>query len=287
MNLANCYSYPQAVVKAVENQLYLPNEDIIRVSELIDSPLIKRLLIKYWDKITVDVDEIVYTSLFGTAWHQFLSGFEVNALIEKRWSVNIKDIILTGQTDIYKSDKGIIEDNKTQSAWSFVFDQPRWRRQLNCYAYLIKQNGYLVNELWINSFLRDWSKYQVMKSRQKNYPKHKFHRIQIPQWSDTEQQKYINERLDLHLNCKDYICTTYAQAGEDNDRWEKPVTWAVKKKSRQDAVGGRVFEREKEAIDFFDTKKDKGKWEIEFRKGYCKKCSDWCIVRSVCKYRGA
>jgi len=282
MNITNQYNYPQAVVKACQNELYKPVKDVHRVTELIDSPLIKRLLVEHWDDLTIDVDEIVYSSLFGTSWHKFLSSFEVDALIEKRWSVKRRldeqwgDIIITGQTDLYKTNGGIIEDNKTQSAWSFVFGQPSWERQLNIYAELVEENGYPVNELWINSFLRDWSKYEAMKGRNRDYPKHKFHRVRVPLWNKDKRQGYINERLNLHINNEDYVCS-------DEERWRRKTTWAVIKKGVKTAK--RVLDTQKEAAKWIEQKKPKGDISIVMRKGGCIRCQEYCTVRNVCKYR--
>ena len=155
MNIKNQYNYPEAVVKAVENQIYKPNIDVWRATELIDSPLVKRLLIKHWDDIEVDVDDYVYSSLFGTAWHKFLSKWEVEAMIENRWNIVFNEVPITGQTDIYKMSDGVIEDNKVTSAFAWVFGNIHWTEQLNIYATLIEQSGYPVKKLFINAFLRD------------------------------------------------------------------------------------------------------------------------------------
>lgn len=279
MILTNKFQYPDAVVGAAENQLYLPNKDIVRVSELIDSPLIKKLLIEYWDKIIIDVDEIVYSSLFGIAFHKFLAGFEVDALVEKRWSIKIRDGILTGQTDLYKTD-GIIEDNKTQSAWAFVFGNSSWEAQLNCYAYLIEENGYPVNELWINSFLRDWSKFEAMKGRNRDYPKHKFHKVRVPLWDKNKRIEYINKRLNLHLD-EDYVCTPA-------ERWQKKTIYAVMKKGVKTAR--RVLDTKGQAQEYIVAKnltsqQNSGIIYVDERKGGCIRCNDYCTVRNVCKCR--
>lgn len=280
MILSNKFDYPNAVVKAAQSGLYLPNKEILRVTELIDSPLIKQLTMKYWDKLVIDVDEVVYSSLFGVAWHKFLSAFRINALIEKRWSINKDGTIITGQTDMYDPERGIIEDNKTQSAWAFVFGTSSWERQLNCYAHLIDENGYSVNELWINSFLRDWSKFEAMKGRNRKYPKHKFHRMRVPLWDKVIREKYINDRLQLH-KAEDYVCTP-------EEKWEKPTTYAVMKKDRKSAI--RVLDTTNEAKEYIVAKNltnqmDSGIIYIEERKGGCIRCQDYCIVRNVCKYK--
>jgi len=284
MILRNEYNYPAAIMKAVQAEIYKPREGVLRVSELIDSPLIKRLMLKFWDKIEIDVDEVVSSSLFGTAFHKFLAGFESDAMIERRWSVNIGDYIITGQTDIYKPDEGYIEDIKTQSAWAFVFGNKNWERQLNCYAYLIRQNGYPVTNLYINSFLRDWSKYEAMRGRNKDYPKHRFHRIRLPLWKNEDIERYIKERVELHRRAAkggECICTP-------EERWQRPTTYALKKKGVKRAC--RVLPSYKEIVQHIKEKGLTKDWEsgriyVEKREGCNVRCENYCIVRNVCPYR--
>lgn len=277
MILNNVYQYPRSVVEAAKAQIYRPLEDTLRVSELIDSPLVKRLTIEHWTKLEVDVDEIVYSSLFGTAWHEFLSQYEPDALVEKRWYAKLPndERILTGQTDIFKANEGIIEDHKTQSAWAFVFGVPSWERQLNCYVYLIEKSGYKVNKMFINSFLRDWSKYEAMKGKNKDYPDHKFHKIECRIWPEADREKYLIDRLAVHSD-PNYICS-------DEERWRRPTTWAVKKVGVKTAK--RVLDTEVLAKKWIEDNQPKGDIFIEERKGGCIRCQEYCNARAVCPYK--
>jgi hypothetical protein len=275
MLLNNKHKYPQAVVEACKAEIYRPLEDTLRVTELIDSPLIKRLLIEHWKDLSTDVDDIVYSSLFGTAWHKFVAEYEPAAMVEHRWYTNLPDgKVLTGATDIYKPDEGIIEDNKTQSVWAFVFGTPSWERQLNVYAHLIEANGYPVRELWINSFLRDWSKFEAMRNR-KDYPKHKFHKVRCRLWDKDKRDKFIQDRINIH-NDPTYVCS-------DEERWRRATTWAVKKKGTKTAR--RVLDTEKAAKLWIEENKPKGNIYIEERVGSCVRCEEWCPVRSVCIHK--
>jgi len=282
MILRNEYHYPDAVMKAVQGGLYKPQPKVLRVTELIDSPLIKRLLIDFWDRLEIDIDEFVNTSFFGTALHKYLASFESeDAMIEKRWSIREDGFIITGATDIYKPDKGFIEDIKTQSAWAFVFGNRNWEQQLNCYAYLVRKNGFPVNRLFIHSFLRDWSKYEAMKGRNKDYPKCRFHKMSVPLWAGERAKEFIRERLSLHRDHKDYVCSP-------EERWERPTTYALLKKGRKSAV--RVLNTEAEMNKYIKEKNltsalESGTIWVEERKGRCVRCEDYCIVRSVCPYK--
>jgi hypothetical protein len=284
MQLTNKYKYPASVVAAAKEGIYKPTYDLLRVTESIDSPLVKRLMVEYWDKIIIDVDEIVYSSMFGTAWHKYLAAFETGEIIEKRWSVDYNGVIVSGQTDIYRPDIGAIEDNKTQSAWAFVFGTASWGEQLNVYTDLVLENGYAVNELWINSFLRDWSKYEAMKKSRTGYPEHKFHRVQVPMWSKDKRKKFIKDRIALHVDHRDdYVCSTYAEVGKNNERWEKPTTFAVMKEGVKAAR--KVEDTMEDAVAWLEKKPQKGEISIVKRQGRCVRCEDWCWARNVCKFR--
>jgi len=276
MELTNKPHYPMPVVEAAWAQIYHPTMDTLRVTELIDSPLIKRLTIENWNNLSIDVDEIVYSSLFGTAWHEFVAKYEADAMVERRWYAKLPDtdMILSGQTDIFKPQEGVIEDNKTQSAWAFVFSTPTWERQLNVYAYLIEANGYDVRELWINSFLRDWSQYLVKKSNS-DYPAHKFHRIKCNLWDANKRHDYILERLAIH-NDPNYVCS-------DEERWRRPTTWAVKKKGTKTAR--RVLDSKAKAEQWITENKPKGDVYVEERSGGCIRCESYCTARSVCPFK--
>lgn len=282
MILTNIYKYPDAVVKAVRNGLAKPIPNMFRTTEIIDSPLIRRLLIEKWDEIEIDVDDFVYGSLFGTAWHKFLSQWEVNAMVERRWTISAGGVALSGQTDIYKPKIAHVEDNKVTGAYAFIFGNNKWKEQLNIYATLIEECGYPVKKLFINAFLRDWSRWEAQKKR-KDYPRHKFHRVTVPLWPAEKRMKFIDERIKLHLSADDYVCTGFKEAGENNERWERPTKYAVMKAGQKAAK--RVLDTKKEAEEWIKEKKPKGDITIVERPGECVRCVSYCTVRSVCPYK--
>ena len=291
MKLTNKLNYPQSVVIAAEKSIQRPTWDNVRVSELLPGLLTKYLSIKYWDELVVDVDDLLL-SMFGTSWHQYLSGWQSpNEVHNKRWYANINGVQFTGETDIYRFEEhnqsnATIEDNKTASVWSFVFGRKEWIQQLNSYAYLVQANNYPIHELYINAFLRDWSKYQAMQDRKKAYPKSQFYRIQVPLWTKEQQLEYLTKRLELHKqaqvgNVDAIVCTggsTINGKWDEGERWERKETWAVKKKGRLSAL--RVADSFEQGQIL--AQKYKGDITIEHRKGKCVKCSDWCLVRNVC-----
>lgn len=286
MKITNKLNYPQAVIVAAEKQLYKPTWDNVRVSELLPGLLTKYLSIKYWDELVVDVDDLLL-SMFGTSWHQYLSGWQSpNEVHNKRWYAVINGVQLSGETDIYGFEEhnqpnAVIEDNKVTSAWAFVFGRKEWEYQLNSYAYLVRANGYPIHELYINAFLRDWSQYEAMKDRQKEYPKSRFYRLQVLLWTIDMQLAFLEKRIQLHeIAKKDGNIDVIACTPEE--RWQRKESWAVKKKGRQSALRcADTFEQAQTL-----AKKFKGDITIEHRPGKCVKCNSYCLVRAVCPVKG-
>jgi len=280
MEISNRLNYQQALINACKNHLYHPTWELNRVSELIDSPLIKYLTIKYWDELTIDVDEFINSSLFGTAWHKFLSEYENSSVLTDHVMViDVNGQQVKGELDVYRPENGgVIEDNKVTSAYAFVFGKIEWEYQLNLYAYLAKQCGYTVNKLQINAFLRDWSKYTAMQNRNKDYPKQRFYSVEIPLWSEEKQRDYLLNRLKVHNENREQECTSH-------EKWERPTTYAVMKEGRKTAL--RVLDSEADANNWCKSKKHKAGVNgiyIDKRKGGCIRCQSWCQVRSVCPY---
>lgn len=275
MKLTNQYSYPASLVRAVEQSIYRPEPGHFGVTSIAGPPLIHTLRRTRWDDITVDVDEFV-RALFGTAWHAYLDRYSGDDLSEIAWQYQTRGVVVRGKSDLYHGG-GIIDDHKTCSSWSFIFGTDDWERQLNLYSLLAQKNGYPVNELYINAFILDWSQYDAMKRKRDGYPTHRFYRIRVPHWTQEKQEAYLNERLDDHLNNPERECTP-------EEKWAKPDQYAVMKEGRKTAM--RVLDTEAEALAWIDKqKKDKGKLSITHRKGGCKRCEEYCLVRSVCPFR--
>jgi len=281
MIISNKLNYPEQLVRACKEHCYKPTPNFLRVTELIDAPLIKTLTMKHWDDITVDVDEFINSSLFGTAWHHFLSQYKIDStIIDHRLSLDINGITISGELDIYYPNKGLIVDSKVTSAYAFVFGRIEWEYQLNLYAYLMRRYNYPVNGLEIHAYLRDWSRYEAMKNRNKDYPDRRFYRVDIPLWTLEKQEQYIQERLGIHLNNRNVECLPH-------ERWEKPTTFAVKKKGVKKAR--RVLSTSEEAQKYIKEKSltkqyKNGIIHIEERKGGNIRCSSWCICRNFCPF---
>ena len=275
MILTNEHNVPEALYNTIKKNIYKPTNEYTRVTELISPPLIKALTIKHWDEITVDASEFLW-SVLGQAVHFILEGgTPESALGEERleWE-HPKFGMLTGKSDVYHD--GEIQDWKVTSVFSFQLGlKKEWEAQLNVYKFLWEQNHFPVDRLTINAILRD-----QMRSKAKfdlTYPQIPFLSMSITTWKEEELYDYIMERFTIH-SLTPIECTPY-------EKWEKPTTYAVKKKGNKKAT--RVLKTEQEAKTYIDNIKDEkiqALMEIEVRKGECTKCEGYCTPRKFCPY---
>jgi hypothetical protein len=153
-----------------------------------------------------------------------------------------------------------------------VFDKSAWVQQLNSYALLAEANGYHITDLQINAFLVDWMKSNAFKFQ--DYPKKRFHSVQLPLWKLEDIKVFVQERLHDHLQGL-RPCTP-------EERWQKETTWAVKKQGV--ATARRVLATESMAKEWIAQQDKKTGLYIEKRVGGCIRCASYCPVRGVCEF---
>ena len=169
----------------------------------------------------------------------------------------------------------IISDFKVTSVWSVVYDKSSWHKQLNVYAYLVrKAKGQTVKKVQIVALLRDWVRRKAEEGG--DYPSAPIVIIDIPLWSNEEQDSYVESQMKAHIeaaNTENLIhCTS-------EEMWEKATVYAVMKKGRKSAV--RLFPSEAEAEE--RVAKEGSNHYVEIRKGEKTRCiQDWCGVSQWC-----
>ena len=201
MLLTNIHNLPRGIFRAVVDSIQRPQPDILRVTELINPPIIKKLALENWDVIERDTSEFLW-SILGSAVHAVLAKTDPDALIETRCTLSTKvqritinntllKVDLSGQIDRYEKDEQSIDDYKCTSVWSYMFGlKPEWEAQLNVYKFLLESTlGSVVKRLKIHAILRDW---QLSKAVQSDYPKTPFQTIIVPIWSKQQVLDYTN-----------------------------------------------------------------------------------------------
>lgn len=276
MQQTNIYNLPESIFNAVFAGTQVPAETVIRVTELIGPPLQRQLKMQHWNDLEDDASMRLW-SLLGQSMHYILGNFAPkNAIAEERISIDMDGVTITGQPDLYEGD-GKITDWKVTSVWSFLSGvKPEWQCQLNVYAFLYRQLGFEIKELWINAILRDWQKGKVKADP--DYPKIPFQAIRVPLWTEEEQLAYIRQRIALHKNTAVEPCT-------ESERWRKPTRYAVKKIDGKRATS--VQDTEEAAKQYLAVKvkeKDWSKYVIETRPGEDVRCKEYCIVAECCPF---
>jgi len=195
--------------------------------------------------------------------------------------------IISGQMDridVTQNGNGVkLDDYKVTSSYAVKNNQPKpeWVAQQNCYAQLLRQNGYKVDSLGVVAILRDWSKLNVL--RDPSYPKHQIAIVKIPLWSEQDAKTYMETRVRLHQDARNNelpLCT-------DEERWHKQDKFAVMKTGRKSAL--RVLDSlsaaeawaknhgHMDAMGNFSTG-----FRIDHRVGEDVRCAHYCAAAPFC-----
>lgn len=269
MRVTNKDNLPPVLVRACENQRK-PKDGAISCTELIDSPLIRRLKLQHWDSLEVDVSDMVW-AMTGTALHQMVEKHG-DGTSEIPLSAELGGMMITGTCDHLSHD--LISDWKTTSVWSVILSDSwlkKVEQQLNIYRYLhYRMTGNLVPRVSACVIFRDWRKSDLLRNPAQ-YPSKNIIEYNLLCWTLDEVEKFIIERLS-YFSDDNYVCNL-------DERWAKPDKFAVKKIGGKRAV--RVYESELQAIDHADRES----LVVEARPGGHLRCEEYCSVRSVCQFK--
>ena len=278
MRLLNKFNLPSPVVRAVENDPYNRGESDISVTQLIDSPLIRRMRIKHQDNIEEDVTDRIW-SLLGQAVHSILERGADSPDVEgaeERIYTTADDYIVSGQYDlIYRKKDGnlVLADYKVTSAWSVLYGSAKWEYQLNVLKWMVERETELtIDRLEVIAFLRDWVK---TKAGDGKYPAAQVAIVEIPIWDTEKTANYVRNRLKLHFNEIEYMQCS------NEERWYSGDKWAIEKVGRKSAV--KVFnskdEAEEELEEFYSNA---DLYSLEHRPGKYRRCEEYCDVAKWC-----
>jgi hypothetical protein len=281
MKITNKYGIPQTFMNVLERPTYTKGKANISATQLLNSPKIVALTRKFDDQIEQDASEMVW-SIFGSAVHNILEhGKDDNHLVEERIHAEFDGWHISGAVDLQiLNPNGVdVRDYKTTSVWAAMNEKPEWEDQLNVYAWLVEKVKRIpVTSLGIVAILRDWKE---RESKQKEgYPESPIKELPIKLWSMEERTAYIESRIALHSSC-DFLIETDGDLPDctPTEMWEKPTTWAIKKKGGVRAF--KVYETEKHALEAI-ANMDK-MYEIEVRKGERTRCENYCPVSQYCQ----
>jgi len=281
MKLTNKFGIPETFINVLRRPTYSKGAAHLSVTQLINSPKIVALTKKFEDELEQDVSDMVW-SIFGSAIHGVLEhGKDDNHIVEERLHAMLDGWKISGAVDLQVVNElgGIsIRDYKTTSAWAVMNEKIEWEQQLNIYAWLVDtvKEDFHVTDLGIVAIIRDWSRREA--ARNPDYPQAPVKEIPIKIWPYQDREAFIKERISHHSACE-FAMETDEELPPctPEEMWEKPTTYALKKKGGVRAI--KVYETQEEAEKAFDPKVH----EIEVRLGSRTRCESFCPVNTYCQ----
>ena len=287
MKYTNKHNIPIEIIRAVENDSYSKGDSVKSITGLLQPPQISILNEEHSDKITQDISERIWI-LLGQSVHSILERAnenELDTLTEERMYATVYGWRISGQTDSISLEDNTLKDYKVTSAWTVMNalkdEKPEWAQQLNCYGWLAKQAGKTIDQLNIIAISRDWSKFQYERSGG-DYPPAPVTVINIPMWTDEEQQNFIEERVSLHQDAEaEFLISGTLPPCSDEERWKKEDTYRVVKAGRKSAL--RVLDSQKKADKYMSGHKNEKNLSVELALGKSVRCESYCPVADFCK----
>lgn len=278
MKLTNKFGLPDPVVKALTRSEYSRGDSNRSITQIIDAPRVRVLRQENWDNMEEDVSEKMWAVLGSAAHKLFEDTGDEKHITEERLYREVEGWVISGAIDVQRieEDGTTVIDYKTTSVWSVILGKKEWELQLNCYAYLVRHvKNVPVKGLKVVAVLRDWRAKDA--ETKDDYPKAPIVEIDIPMWSEQEQDAYVQQRVELHQRAEfDRLTGAELPDCSPEERWEKAPVWALKKAGNKRAL--KLFDNEADA----QAARQAGQ-EIEFRRGESSRCmNNYCRVNAWC-----
>ncbi len=268
MNLTNNYGAPDSIVDAIRNDPYTKDGADFSVTELIKPPQIRRLWQDHEDDISVDVREEVW-KLLGKGVHSAIEQADSEGTKEQRFHAEHDGVTISGAIDLI-GDDGSVTDYKVTSTYSVQRGlKEDWEKQLNLYAWLLRQNDITATKLNIVCICRDWVRSRVGKY---NYPESMVVVLSVPIWRDGRQDDYVDQRIRVHTQEATIPCTP-------EERWARGAYQV----NPMHSGGGkpRSFDTMGEATNYINKQKV-GAYSIVDGNAKYIRCESWCEVADFC-----
>ena len=285
MKITNKFNLPDPVVRAITAFDKSDQPEGLRVTTLIDSPRISQLKRLHYPKLAEDVSQLPYR-VWGSAVHEIMQKATSNSYVpEERLSHEVDGTLISGAIDLQfigpEDDAVQIFDHKTTAAYGVTQGiKPEWERQINTYAYLIRQaKGLKVRSASVIAWIRDWR--QSDADVREGYPPAPIHEMPVLLWAEDEQDRYVEGRVRIHNNAEVQADFDDLPRCTDEERWAQPTKWAVHKGKNKRAL--KLFDVEVDAQTFAGESEDRN---IQVRPGRYVRCESWCAVAPFCDQYG-
>ena len=285
--ITNNKGFPEALVRAVENDTYSKGRADRSVTGLLSPPRQAALNDIHGDEITEDVSERTF-ALYGQLVHLLLERAgeqDRNALTEERLFAEVEGWTISGQTDtmtLTEEENWVVSDYKFVTSYRFkrnysgeLVMPAEYEQQLNMYAHLLRENGFKVDGLKIVAIYRDWSKMEA--KRDKNYPQLGAETHDVKLWSEEDAREFMAERVRLHQAAENDLPEC-----DEEERWAKPDKYALMPNANS-VRARKLFDTEVAAVTWAYENKIKEGWVVDHRPGVNTRCENYCLVSEYCE----
>jgi hypothetical protein len=272
VKIINDANLPEPLFNAIQYSERDRGESDYTVTELIEPPRIGALKLRHKDEIVENASDRIW-ALIGSVGHEILSRGSMGQVVEKRLFAELDSYKISGQCDLLE--EGIV-DYKFTSVWAVKEGvKPEWEQQLNCYAWLARQNSIQVPSLKIIAILRDWNVNEAKRSP--DMPQSQVVAATVRMWEQGQVESWLMNRIALHENAREGVlpeCTP-------SEMWERPEKYAVMKKGNTKA--SRVLDTKLEAGQWMASQPKPQDFSIEVRPGERPRCESYCVVSEFCE----
>lgn len=307
MKITNRYGTHASIVYGILNPSYTKGGADYTTSDLLLPPKIYFMRKKYFDKISLDVNDLAQT-FDGTLFHDGMEKTNLERFacmilrdpyfrnnIEERLFMEINNRLVATKFDLIDENLDLI-DYKTTKIWDLIYDRINvyYERQLNFENYLIKSvMGLDIRNMFIQYNLRDWSKTKSI--REEGYPKSRIPLVKYPKWEISDSKNFVESRVNLYVDLEKE--KSWPDCTEE-EMWTVNSSWALMKKGNKRAT--KVFDHplDLEIVDNYCQKKNiviecydmalpnpvvfEGPYYMEFRLGQRIRCEYYCPVKQFC-----
>jgi hypothetical protein len=274
MRLTNKFHLPQPIVDSVRNDPYSKGAADYSITGLLRPPRIAQLEREHDGELEEDVSDRIW-SLVGQVVHGILERAERTAMAEERLYAEIAGKRISGKFDRFVLVDKNLQDYKFITTWKIKSGVPKeYEEQQNCYAWLLRQNGFEVDHSELVCILRDWNRSAAL--RQEDYPTHHVAILPVKLWPQEDVESFISHRIQLHESARHRLPLC-----DGEERWATPGVWAVMAPGRKRAI--RLYGLEEEALKHVVAFPDEN-YYIDHRPGeFGKRCSmGYCPVSRWC-----
>lgn len=278
MKVTNNLHLPEALVEAVSIDRH--NEpDHYSATTLNKGTKEIMLMNRHFDELTVDAADNIW-AVWGTAVHAIMEAHKDDCFHEEPFSVPVSKSTVTGKVDSYDMEHGVINDWKTASLWKVqLHDFADWTQQGLTYAWLLTQNGLVVNKCRFIAILKDHSKSKARMD--KEYPQSPVYCYEFNVTPEDLQRTGARILAKVReIEAATSLSDDAIAPCSDEERWSDPAKWAVMKRGVKKAF--RVFDKQPDA-ESLAAQMGAG-YTVQHRAGIDRKCADYCTCKDFCNY---